>query len=337
MAKYYVNLKIVILIVMFAYNGIGQIISTIKISTDTCYIGDVVKGELYVKVPESAVFEGLDFTTWKVISNKLFFRDTLVYDEFCDAEILDYGAWIVNEIDDIVPANQISLTKEQGYITFKNTIKFAIYNQGRYQLPGAHLIVKDSTVNLVDSQGPVIEVLNPDRVMASDSLQINPIKDIITEPSQWSDFLYLLWIVPILIGLWYAYKKYKSIPVKTISLENQSVVHLTPSQKAIKELDVLQQDKPWLIGNEVEYQTRLTDIIRTFIKEQYRIAATEMTTVELLPKMKSAGLTSSQINNLNQILNIADLVKFAKVHADDDIHASFLDKAYSFVKNDSNP
>lgn len=312
--------------------GSAQIISSIKISTDSCLIGDIVEGEVYVKVPEAAVFEGLDFTSWLSIPNKLYFKDTTKYDATCDVEILDFGAWVANEKDDIVPARQISLVKEQGYITFTNKIKFAIYSQGRFELPGAHLIVKDSAMQLIDSQGPVLEVFNPDRVMANDTLQINPIKDIITEPRSWTDYAYLLWIIPIVLGLWYAYKKWKSRPIKPVEVKQE--VKPTPTQKALAALDVLKAEQPWKQGREVEYQTALTDIIRSFIKEQHSIPATEMTTVEILSKMRSSGLTSSQVGNLNQILNIADLIKFAKVRAGEDVHESFLDKAYSFIKND---
>jgi hypothetical protein len=309
----------------------AQWISTIKLSQDSCYVGDVVEAQLFLKVPESAGVEGLTFESWQEIQNKLYYRDTTIYDQQCDIDILDYGEWVSNTMADVVPIRQISIKKEDGFLLFTNTIKFAIYNQGRFELPSPRIICKD-TLNRIASPGPVIEVLNPERVMQSDSLDINPIQDIIKEPKNWRDYLYLLWIIPILAIMWYIYQK-RAGRNHNEKVETAHTIALTPVQIALQRLDQLREKQQWKYGDEVGFQVELTDIIKTFIKENYSIPATELTTSEIIEKLDGLLLSNEQKNNLDQIFKIADIIKFAKGHAVDDVHASFLDKAYFFILN----
>lgn len=58
-----------------------------------------------------------------------------------------------------------------------------------------------------------------------------------------------------------------------------------------------------------------------------------MTTDEISEALKNADFDKMYISDLKEILQIADLVKFAKATPQDDIHSIFMDRAVEFIKN----
>jgi len=84
-----------------------------------------------------------------------------------------------------------------------------------------------------------------------------------------------------------------------------------------------------------EYYTRLTDIIRIYIEERFNVPAMEQTTFEILSDFRENKtlLDDNSYKGLKDILELADLVKFAKLTPlPDDNHLS-LNSAYLFVQH----
>jgi ribosomal protein S3AE len=61
-----------------------------------------------------------------------------------------------------------------------------------------------------------------------------------------------------------------------------------------------------------EYYIRLSDIIRTYIENRYRIFAMDRTTWELFQEMKSKKIERLHADKINNFLEECDMVKFAK-------------------------
>jgi len=110
---------------------------------------------------------------------------------------------------------------------------------------------------------------------------------------------------------------------------------LPPHVIALQELDKLKSDQLWQHDKVKDYYTRLTDIVRNYIEERFELPAMEQTTPEILSsfKEKKSLIDSGSFNDLKVILELADLVKFAKLtpYADDN-HVS-LNNAYHFVEH----
>jgi hypothetical protein len=238
------------------------------------------------------------------------------------------------QIDKVMP-HQISQVNENGYITFENTIKLAIYNEGSFEIPGLNILA-DSNISVVSAQKQVINVLLPPAVMESDSLSINPIKDIIVEPKTWQDYLYLLYILLSVSITYWLWRKWKSKKSETPTLIPAPEVYVpSPSEIAINRLNSLRDSKIWLQGREKDFQSDLTDTIRNYLAGQFGIKAMEMTTLDIEKSTSKLNLNHDDKNDLSEILNIADLVKFAKAKPEIDIHEEFLNQAYSFVNHTS--
>jgi hypothetical protein len=111
----------------------------------------------------------------------------------------------------------------------------------------------------------------------------------------------------IAAALWYFKRRLSKMPVQA---ENQ--FHEPPDVTAINDLIALQKEEPWRYNRVKENYTRLTEILRIYIERKFAIAALERTTDEIVSSMRQTPCEPSVIKQLESILNVADLAKFAK-------------------------
>lgn len=102
---------------------------------------------------------------------------------------------------------------------------------------------------------------------------------------------------------------------------------------ALRELNRLREEKLWQRSEFKPYYTRLTDTIRRYMERRYNIPAMEMTSYEILDTWKQSERPEEYLSaKLNRLLNLADLVKFAKEKPIASDNEENLDRAYEFVK-----
>jgi hypothetical protein len=89
------------------------------------------------------------------------------------------------------------------------------------------------------------------------------------------------------------------------------VKRLLPHQKAMKEIEQIKADKMVSSENQKEYYTKLTDTLRRYIEERYKFSAMAMTSSEIIDRLTQDSDQQS-LDELRQLFNTADLVKFAK-------------------------
>lgn len=106
---------------------------------------------------------------------------------------------------------------------------------------------------------------------------------------------------------------------------------LPPHEQAIKELTDIKTQKLWQQGRNKEYYTLITDTLRRYIVERFGANALEMTSGEILEFIKKNTDAESVFANLKQILQLSDLVKFAKLHPLPDENDLSMMNAYLFV------
>jgi len=97
------------------------------------------------------------------------------------------------------------------------------------------------------------------------------------------------------------------------------------------ELDKLKSEKLWHTGRNKEFYTRMSDILRIYINRRFQIDSLEMTTGEILELFRRDKNTQSVYQNLKQILQLADLVKFAKLTPLENDNELSMMNAYLFV------
>ncbi|GHS94841.1 hypothetical protein AGMMS50239_23060 [Bacteroidia bacterium] len=167
------------------------------------------------------------------------------------------------------------------------------------------------------------------------SKQFYDIKGVIQPKFVWADFL--PWIIGIIWGLGLialiAFIIYRLVNNKPIIPFKKEKPYIPPHTRAIQELDAVKIQKLWQMGKVKEYHSDITDILRKYIDEQFDIPALEMTSGEILDKVKGYSDIDSSYDNLKQILILADFVKFAKYNPLPDENELSLMNAYLFVNH----
>lgn len=159
------------------------------------------------------------------------------------------------------------------------------------------------------------------------------IKKIWTPPFVWADYYPIIYGVLLALFLIcliaYMIKRIRSrqslIPFK------KEEPKLPPHEQAIKELDEIKRQKLWQQGRNKEYYTLITETLRKYIVDRFGVNAMEMTSGEILDVLHKEEEAKPVYENLKQILQLSDFVKFAKMHPLPDENDLSLTNAYLFV------
>ena len=81
---------------------------------------------------------------------------------------------------------------------------------------------------------------------------------------------------------------------------------------AMRELEELRAKKLCEQGFVKEHCAGLADILRAYIEKRYRVPALEQTTDELMAALRISALSKDKHTELQNLLQLADLAKFAK-------------------------
>ena len=171
----------------------------------------------------------------------------------------------------------------------------------------------------------------------NDDKMMTPIKDIYKAPVWWWGII--RWILLALAlagaaagGVW-AWKKWGYLLRKD---KNEPVPQelLRPAEEvALEKLDNIRERKIWQNGQVKEYHTELTDVVREYIGRRFEVRSTEKTSDETLRAMKPLLEEQKELyTGLARMLQLADLVKFAKWSATPDENEGCLHTAYMFVR-----
>ncbi|MFS4468903.1 hypothetical protein [Maribacter sp. 2210JD10-5] len=211
-----------------------------------------------------------------------------------------------------VEAFATDTTRKQDRLTLQKIYALTQFDSGSYKLPSQRIEI-DGTGYMTDSMMVNVETIPVDTV-AQKMYDIKPL--ITVEKSSGGFWKYLLGgllILLVLGGLFYWF-----VLRKKPLTEKEKEALLPPYDKALLELKRLENSK-YLIQDEFkEYYSELTDIVRSYLEEDVHVSALESTTDQLIDKLElltdsgELELDKETINQFKNILQTADLVKFAK-------------------------
>ena len=195
-------------------------------------------------------------------------------------------------------------------------IKFSINDSNYYSQPIPLLVqtvVIDTTQSIYDVYD-IYEVKYPFTERAIDFTK-----------QYWHWFL----IIALLIVIFILYKKYINRPQE----EYIAPKIIIPAHiKVLETLNKLKHEKGWENENRKKYYSQLTDAVRLYLEDRFKIQALEQTTTEIIRDLKFADINNDDKVFLKQILQQADFVKFAKYKPTDDDGLIALNKSFDFVE-----
>lgn len=191
---------------------------------------------------------------------------------------------------------------------------------------GEHwLHIGDDSVLITVNDVPGVDTTNAN---------IRDIANIMSQPYTFGEIarvVVYLWILCALVAA--AVLLYLRIKRKKPLIGTTQQPQLPPDTRALQRLEQLRQQQLWQQGKTKEYYTELTDTVRVYLEEACNIQSTEMTTDQTLDAFQtSPACTSESENQLRQILQSADMVKFAKSQPQPYQHDLALGQATDFIK-----
>ena len=195
----------------------------------------------------------------------------------------------------------------------KQTLTFTCFDSGFYVITPFRFIYHqpgDTTTLSAETQ-PLLVTINT--IPVDTTKAIKDIKGPVEVPWTFADFLpYIGGVIALALLAWLVYylvRKYRKKPAITAPVVPSRPAH----EIALEELNRLEAEKLWQQGNFKMYHTRLSDIIRGYIEHRWQIPALEQTTDEILSGFSKGMLTEELYQKLKYTLEMADLVKFAKL------------------------
>ena len=186
-----------------------------------------------------------------------------------------------------------------------------------------------------------LKVLPVDVSQMKDIHDIKPVEEVPFSLFDWLPDYWWAWLLGLLLigaAIW-AYRKYYK---KGINPLKPGKKRLPPYEEAMINLRNLKAAQLWQQGQEKEYFTGLTDILRVYIDRRFHINAVEMTSSQIIDTLKKNEETKAVNEQLEMILEVADIVKFANARplADDNEVAyqravNFVEETRPFVQPDN--
>ena len=210
-------------------------------------------------------------------------------------------------------------------------ITISAYDSGYFAIPGFKFFINNDSTNAFYTQSLFLEV----HTVPTDS-SITKTKDIkppFAEAFNWkwySKYFYwgfslLVIIILIILITIYFTKKNKIVVLK--SEKPKIPAHII----ALQSLEKIKNEQIWKEEKTKEYYSSISDTIRLYIEERFKVNALESTTAEIMKAFRSQVVDKESKDKLQQLLMLSDLVKFAKQFPIISEHTFTLQNAFDFV------
>lgn len=210
----------------------------------------------------------------------------------------------------------------------RQRILLTTFDTGFFVIPPFRFLVngKDS----IKTEAIGVEVLG---IPVDTTKGITDIKLPYEIPVTFMEVLPYIVVALLLVTLLFFYFRYLKKRRQTPVVKPEPEIPAVPAHIwALGELDELVREKLWQQGKVKLYYSRLTDILRRYIELRYHQPALEQTTDEIISDFSRSNLIPVNIlNELKELLQLADLVKFAKWNPVAEDHELCQKAAYDFV------
>lgn len=241
---------------------------------------------------------------------------------------------------EILQKGKIDTITNKDYTLYEQELVIACFDSGTYFLPTLSIQATDKAGNPVQVNLPDNVALHVQTIDVDTSKPFMPIVEIMDEaapdfPTKVKEWIAEHKMAVIIAGisflfiilallLWLFYFRNKKRKAHTI-LE-------LPFVKAKRRVAALEVSGLWEKQDYKAYYSQLSEIIRDYFEDQFQINAGEMTTRDFLQTVKRNPNLRGIHQELRQILQTADLSKFAKALPTDEDHLISVKFAYKIIE-----
>lgn len=286
--------------IVYALVGLGQVTVRATLDSNVIKIGGQVNMQLEVK------------------------HDTAIKVVFPELKVL-------GEKVEVVKASPVTIAKEGKTAISSQNITVTSFDSGHYQLPPVPISYNKGR----DTAFSSALALSVGTVGIDTAGVLAPIKDIMREPLSFREdvmpyLLVVLGIGALSLLIFFLYQRYTNRTlVKKIEPEP---IQLPAHVIAFRKLDELEDKRLWEKGAIKPYQSELTHIVREYLENRYDVVALETTTEEIIKQINQTDMATASKTKLRQMLELADLVKFAKVEPPSEQHKVAMNDAKEIIE-----
>lgn len=212
------------------------------------------------------------------------------------------------------------------------TLLITSFDSGYWAIPPFKFIVNNDTTG-VNTESLLLEV---GTVAVDTALAIKDIKAPYQESYNWLDWIkdhmYVVYgtLIAILVTIVIIFlvRHFRKVPPPMVTIEAPKIpAHVI----AFEKLDKLKNDKLWQEGKLKLYHSTLSEIVREYIENRFKIQALEQTTDEILFGFRNIAIDEESRMKLKQLLFLSDMVKFAKEQPLPNENEMSMNNAYDFI------
>lgn len=197
-----------------------------------------------------------------------------------------------------------------------------VWDTGHYVLPEKTIEISGKTYAFHQVS---LTAIFPDEIKGGDIIE-SEVAFIDYPSERWKTIVITLVAIVLLAAIaWVGYKLF------TRQKKKDKKPLKTPKQRAIEELEELQQHKKFDVSKSRIYYSQLISILKLYIENEFHVALRDKTTRETDFILIGTGMSKSTIDLFGALLDKADLVKFAASSITEEDIKQDIDLAVSIV------
>ena len=198
---------------------------------------------------------------------------------------------------------------QQGKAIYEIIYEIRAFLVGEHKLPPLTIRIENKKGKEMQLETPVhsfkIKKTKPD-----DAMKIQPIKPPLTPGVNWLSILFILLLTLIAtMGISLYRVKQSRVINKPVETQTKQPAH----EIAYQRLNQIEQKRLIETGKVKIYHTKVSDTTRCYITDRFGLAASELTTRDLLRKLRTQEeISTENLQKIRHFFENCDLVKFAK-------------------------
>lgn len=221
------------------------------------------------------------------------------------------GAQLMNGIE-IIHVDDVDTVKSDNGMMQQYLRNYVItaFDSALYYIPPFEVTVDGKTYRSPRNLGLKVNTVEVDTLHTD---VFNPAHDVVDAKMEINPNTYYLFAAVFLLFAAVLYLAFRLTDRKPML--RRIVIHpaMPPHIKAISSLENLKAET---LNDDKAFYVALTDALRLYIRERFEVDATEMTTNQIIEEV-SLKNDAAALRELREILETADLVKFAKFNVSD--------------------
>ncbi len=243
---------------------------------------------------------------------------------------IDFSRAFADNPAELVRLQPMQTVAEKPELLTQQVLTLQLFDTGYVFTPAFYIPIRypDGSADTLQTESLLITVTG---IPVEEDVELMPIKPIIKEPLRWTDFwpLYLATLALLLAYAGFSYWRKTKTPPPPVPIEKRPA-HLL----ALEQLDALVAKNLWQSGQIPSYYTELSYILRAYLEARFDIPAMESTSRQIIKALaEKQRIDETQTQELSQLLQLSDLVKFAKAQPGENIHEQSVRRVRTFIQS----